>query len=271
MPTAMNPPLGGVYIEHFGVKGMKWGIRKKEPRSAEGLTLKAPGVTVRSDGSIDIKPGASLQRLVRSNGKSAPMQNLTYASMLEYDNARYVKIIGGKGILGGGRDQILGLKATKRITAPSKDEATRIVSDMMINNPEFRKRNTELFGAPIKDKELGEIRSDPLGKTAKSWYEMTNVKMTLSADFDPDAPHVQTMLKSQLAKKGYNALRDENDAGGKNPLAKAPIIIFSPETSLKVTSVTSITDDLRRANKETLATYKDQGKDWLDRQLYGET
>ncbi len=271
MPIEDNPPLGGVYIEHFGVKGMKWGIRKKEPRDASNLTLKAPGVTVRADGSIDIKPGASLQRLVRSNGKSAPMKNLTYASMLEYDNARYVKIIGGTKASMGRRDQILGLTATKKITAPSKDEATKMVSDMMLNDPEFRKRNTMLFGAPIGDKELGEIRKDPGGKTAQAWYEITNTKMTLDAKFDPDAPFVQTMLKDRLASAGHNALRDENDAGGRNPLAKAPIIIFSPETALKVTSVTSITKDLQAANKETLATYKDQGKEWLDKQLYGET
>jgi len=259
-------PEAEAWLVHFGVMGMKWGVRKSQPTSSPNLNFKPEGVTVRADGSISIKKGASLQRLVRSNGKSAPLQDLTYASMLEYDNARYVKIIGKKGLFGGGRDQILGLQATRKIEAPSKDEATRIVSEMMLKNSEFRKRNTILFGGPITDKDLQRIRDDPGGKHAKSLYEMTNTKMTLDKNIDPDAPFVQSMLRTELARRGYNALRDENDAG---KLAHSPIIIFSPEKSLKVTSLTDITDELRRSNKETLAAYKAQGKDWIERELYG--
>lgn len=258
------------FLEHYGIKGMRWGIRRQDPSGGgPAPNVGAPGVTARADGSISIEKGASLQRLVRSNGKSMPMKGLTYASMLEYDNARYIKTIGGKGFLGGGRDQILGLTATKKIEAPSRDEATRMVSEMMLKNPEFRKRNTILFGGPISDRELERIRQDPVGKDARTLYEMTNTKMTLSGDFDPDAPYVQKALREEVLSRGYNALRDENDAGGRNPLAKAPIIIFNPEDSLKVTTVTTITDDLRKANKAKLQEYKNQGKNWVDEQLFG--
>jgi hypothetical protein len=266
----MTEALVDDFLAHYGVKGMRWGIRRPDPsNSGPPPAVGAPGVTVRSDGSIDIQKGASLQRLVRSNGKSMPLQGMTYASMLEYDNARYIKTIGANGLLsfGQGRDQILGLQATKKITAPSKEEATRMVSEMMVSNPEFRKRNTVMFGGPISDKDLKTLKDDPTGKFATSWYEMTNAKMTLSGDFDPDAPFMQQMLKAEVLKRGHNALRDENDVSGK--LAKAPIMIFNPESTLKVTTVTSITDDLRKANKAKLQEYKSQGKGWVDQQLYG--
>lgn len=254
------------FLAHYGVKGMRWGVRKKTAPAVEILGPRNKGVTIRSDGSMDVKPGASLQRLTRSNGKSLPMKDLTYASLNEYDNARYVKTIGGKGFFGGGRDQILAITATKPIKAPSVTEATRITSDLMLNDKTFRDKNTNMLGEKITAKELSRIRENPVGTTAKLWYEQTNVKLTFDKDFDPDAPAVQKKVKDAMLAKGYNALRDENDFNSK--IAKAPVIIFNPEDSLKVVNVTKITDELRAANKATLKEYGQRGKAWLDSEFY---
>ncbi len=254
------------FLAHFGVKGMKWGVRKEvEPRTLTPVLT--DGIKMSRDGSIVIEKGASLQRLVRSSGKSMPMKDLTYASINNYDNSRYIKTIGGKGFFGGGRDQILGIQATQRIQAPSVDEATAIVSNRMLTDAKFREKNTNMLGVPIPSKQLEQIRQDPTGSTAKAWYEMTNQKLTFDAEFDADAPFVQQTVKADMLAKGFNALRDENDVSG--GISKSPIIIFNPENSLKVTSITDITDDIRKANKQQLKNYKSQGKDWLDKQLYG--
>ena len=252
-------------IAHFGVKGMRWGVRKQDEPLAD-LKPRGEGVTVRRDGSMEIAPGASLQRLVRSSGESMPMKDITYASLNDYDNSRYIKVIGGKGFFGGGRDQILNIQATKPIKAPSVDEATRIISDLMVRDPKFRASNTGPLGEPITSKELKQIRDDPTGKTARTWYFHTNQKLTFGADYDPDAPAVQKQVRKTLAAKGFNAVRDENDVASK--LSKAPIIIFNPQDSLKVTRVTDITDDIRKANKAKLKQYKKNGKDWIDKELY---
>jgi hypothetical protein len=123
-----------------------------------------------------------------------------------------------------------------------------------------------MLGFPITDKELAAIRKDPIGKDAKAWYEMTNQKMTFDSEFDPDAPYVQKALRETMMSKGFNALRDENDVSA--GISKSPIIIFEPENSLKVTKITDITDELRKANKEKLKSYKSAGKQWIDEQLY---
>jgi hypothetical protein len=250
-------------LEHHGIKGMHWGVRK----DISTASIKPnPGVKIKADGSITVEPGASLQRLVRSSGKSMPMKNITYASLNAYDNARYIKVIGGKGFFGGGRDQILQIRATQPIKAPSKKEATKIVSNLILTNPEFRKKNTSIINTPISKGDLDRIRQDPTGKTATAWYEMTNTKLTFDKEFDSDAPYVQSVVKKEMESKGYNALRDENDVI--TGVAKSPIIIFSPEKSLEVVSVSQITDQVRAANKETLKQYKQQGKDWVDKQVY---
>ena len=254
------------FLEHFGVKGMKWGVRKETSADLTLPSVQSKGVTIRSDGSMSISPGATLQRLTRSNGNSLPMKDLTYASLNDYDNAKYIKTIGGSGFFGGGRDQILGITATKRIEAPSLDKATRMHSELMLKNAKYRSKNTNMLGEPIGKKELKQIADDPGGKTARAWYEMTNVKLTFDKDFDEDAPYVQKVIRDEFKAKGFNAVRDENDVSGK--ISKAPIIIFSPEDSLKVTSSTMITNEIRRANKEKLKVYKQQGKDWLDKELY---
>lgn len=255
-------------LSHYGVKGMRWGIRKERQSSdTSPATLKPHGVTFGKDGSITIEKGALIQRLVRSNGNSLPMKDITYASLNEYDNARYIKVIGGKGFFGGGRDTVLSIRATKTIKAPSVTEATKLVSDMMVRDPEFRTRNTGPLGAPISNKELAQIKANPTGKTAKGWYWNTNQKLTFDKGYDPDAPFVQKRFREEFESKGYGAVRDENDVTAR--IAKAPVIIFSPEKSLKVVGSKQITDDLRKANKQTLKGYKKNGKAWVDRELYG--
>lgn len=250
-------------LAHFGVKGMKWGVRKVD---APTYGVKSEGIRVGSDGSISIDKGASLQRLVRSNGKSLPMKDITYASFTDYDNNRYVKVIGGKGILGSGRDQILSIEATKPIKAPSFDESTKITSELLLKDAEFRKNATNMLGVPIQPKQLKEIEADPTGKMAKLWNQSINTSLTYDAEFDPGSPYVQKAVREKFVEKGYNAVRDENDYS--SGIAKAPIIVFNPETSLRVVSKTDIDDALRAATKERLKEYKARGKDWAERELY---
>lgn len=251
-------------LAHYGIKGMRWGVRNLD---ASAPNVRTKGVTVRADGSISVEKGTSLQRLVRSSGESRPLKDLTYASMLEYDNARYIKAIGGKGFLSGGRDQILNLSTTTKLIAPSLLEATKINSDLMTSDTKyFDSVKTSSLTGGITSKEFARIQADPVGKDAVAWYETANTALTYNESIMPGITYAQNRLRSEIEAKGYNALRDENDFS--SGLSKAPIIIFAPEKSLKATTVTDITDSLRTANKQQLKQYKSRGKEWLERELY---
>ena len=267
-------------LHHHGIKGMRWGVRRfqkkdgsltpagKERYSPESLgrTAVPKGVSVNTDGSITVSKGTSLQRLV--SDKSRPMKDITYASFLEWDNAKYVKYIGGKGLFGGGRNKVLSIRANEDLKAPSLDEASKIMVDLLSTNPEFRKRFTNSFNnEPVSDKELAKMKKDPTGSDAKAWYDDLNISMTFTPDFDKNAPFVQKTFGDALQKRGYNMLRDENDF--QNKVAKAPVIILNPERTLSVVGMTDITDELRSASKETLNDYKKFGKNWVDEYVYG--
>lgn len=259
-------------LYHHGIKGMRWGVRRyqnkdgsltpagKKRYSPEDLGIKPvqKGVTVNADGSITVSKGTSLQRL--TSDKSRPLQDITYASMLEYDNAKYIKYIGG------GRDKVLSMKATEDLKAPSMDEASKIMVDMLNTNSKFRNSFTNCLGNTVSDKELEKMTKDPTGSIAKAWYDELNVSMTFTPDFDPSAPYIQKTFSDALQKKGYNMLRDENDF--QNKVSKAPVIILNPQKTLSVVSVTDITDELRASSKEVLDDYKKFGKNWVDEYVY---
>lgn len=265
-------------LYHYGVLGMRWGVRRyqnkdgsltnagKKRYSPDDLGRKAvpKGVSVNADGSISISKGTSLQRLV--NDKSRPLKDVTYASVLEYDNAKYVKYIGGKGIFGGGRDKVMSIRANEDLKAPSMDEASRIMVDLLNTNPKFRSSFKNMLDNTVSDKELKRMNENPTGTDAKAWYDELNVSMTFSADFDSAAPYIQKTFGDALQKKGYNMLRDENDF--QNKVAKAPVIILNPQKTLTVTSITDITDGLRTASKEVLDDYKKMGKNWVEEYVY---
>lgn len=267
------------YLVHHGIKGQKWGIRRYQNKDGSltpagkkryspnelGLKPVPKGVTVKSDGSITVSKGVNIQRLV--SDKSRSFKDVTYASVLEYDNAKYVKYIGGKGFFGGGRDKVLSMKAAEDLRAPSMDEASKIMVDILSTNPKFRSSFKNMLGDTVNDKELEKMKKDPTGSTAKAWYDELNVSMTFTSDFDPDAPFVQETFSRALQNKGYNMLRDENDY--QNKVAKAPVIILNPQKTLTVVSITDITDDLRSKSKEVVADYKKLGKDWVDTYVYG--
>lgn len=265
-------------LYHHGIKGMRWGVRRYQNTDGSltpagkkryspqelGRSPVPKGVSVNSDGSITVSKGTSIQRL--TSDKSRPLKDLTYASMLEYDNAKYVKYIGGKGIFGGGRDKIVSMKATEDLKAPSVDEASKIMVDMLNTNPKFRSSFTNMLGNTVSDKELKRMNENPTGIDAKAWYDELNVSMTFSPDFDKSAPYIQKTFSEALQKNGYNMLRDENDF--QNKVSKAPVIILNPQKTLRVVSVSDITDELRSTSKEILADYKKLGKNWVDEYVY---
>lgn len=256
-----------VILEHYGVKGMRWGVRKSVQTAPEG-PFKSEKITLNRDGSAHIGKGAELARLGKSSGVSLGETKVTFVSTNAADTAKYVKLLGGDGFLGGKRDQLISLRATKDIAAPNVKEATRIHSELMLRDPKFRQENKHwAVDRPINDKELAKIRADPSGKDAFQWYQSSNTKLGLKIDQDPSLPEFQKKMAQAYTSKGYGALRDENDVAW--GAAKAPVIILNPASSLRVVSITTLTDEIRKSSRQEQKYYQKQGKAWVEKELYG--
>ena len=122
--------------------------------------------------------GTTFQRLTYSSGVSRGLKDITYLSISDYDNARYIKELGGpkRFLSPAGRDQILVIKATKTIKSPSLEEATREHSSLLLSNQEFQQKlRTYLTNEKMSNRELEDIRKNPSGKIAEKWYKETNM------------------------------------------------------------------------------------------------
>lgn len=248
-------------LQHYGILGMKWGVRRT-PEELGHDPIRA-GVSIHSDGSISISKGVNLQRLVKKGNES--LRDMTYASVLEYDNAKYISFIGGKGLLGGGRDTILSIKATKELRAPSKKQACEMMVSLIRDDKDFRDNLTTVFGDKIGKKDLEAMIKNPSGKVANEWYDILNQSFTFDTDFDQGVAITKPKFVKAVLNSGYNMLRDENDTA--SGLAKAPIILLDPDNTVEITSISEITDDIRKASKETLKDYRRAGSDWMEKYL----
>lgn len=242
------------YLIHTGVKGMKWGVRKDD-------SLTYSGIKIKSDGSVNISKGSSVTRLVRPTNKK--IGETTFAIINDYDAAKYIKFIGGKGFLGGGRTHILGLKAKNEIKVPSTKEILKINNDLLLSDKKYQ---YSTLGKHLSDKEITMLKNDPFGAFAKTSLFQANQNYSFDPEFFEDVTYGANLLKSTVMKKGYNALLDENDLSYN--LSKTPLIIFDASKNLEVTNITTITDTIRKANNEQLKIYKKNGKEWVDKNVY---
>lgn len=186
--------------------------------------------------------------------KSHEIRNITYASVLDYDNNKYIKYLGGK------RDTIVSLKAKEPLKAPTKQQAVNTMIRLLDGDQKFRNSFLDPLGRPIGDHDLNEMKRDPMGETAHLYYFSLNSSMTLNPEYH------QKAFKEELVRSGYNLLRDEADYYYGR--AKAPLIILNPEKTLEVTKSSEITKSIQKKSKQKLKEYKIKGEKWLDDQIY---
>lgn len=266
MTTWMCTRQGELY--HHGIKGQKWGIRRFQNKDGsltpEGEKRYADGAKegrdykIYGDGRIEIKSGTNLQRLIGSNSKQ-DLSGVTYASFTKHDNNSYLKVLAGKGFLGGGRDTKLTLKTTADLKSPSSKDAAKMFFKMLKDDPELADTYSKtLFGKKYTDKELDSLIKGVNEKKLLEDYQMANSAFMFN---DSGSRKIKESFFDKVSKSGYNMLLDENDVG--SGYAKAPVILINCEKTVKLEKTEGINDDMRKSAKEYMKTYKKNGEDWM--------
>lgn len=240
---------------HYGVKGMKWGVRKEyipHPRkrnstissssSKRKLTKSERRARNRKiaigllAASATIAVGAVAYTAYKKNGKeffdtviksgttfqrltSRPDEQLNriYATYKRGDNVRYTARLGALQKKWHGETYVKKFSALKEIRAPSDKKAAYLMSKLMSTDPEFNMYVQNLKNANFK-------RLDRNASTEKSFYKNFNLAglMDKSEEGQKQVQKFYDLLKAN----GYNAVTDLNDRKFSTFKANNPVILF---------------------------------------------
>lgn len=260
------------WLVHFGVMGMKWGVRKDRDISTESRAQRAlsrktaeehmwnvvkdePLWKAMSEDdyrSLSTKgetfaKGEMLRRV--SMDSSSILKGETYVSQKLEDFEFYKAIIPAYGPSharqGAGKKEYkkahyeVALKATKRLASPSEKERVDAFIELL-SEPSIQVKGKT---APITGREY----LYKSGSYPKMFYKRYDDKKLALEAWDRFVQS-QGNQNNPLAKayydkirsRGYNTLIDDNDRG---KYTKTPLILLDPESTVKVSSVRRLTTD----------------------------
>lgn len=224
------------FLAHFGVKGMKWGVRKDRRISGHENYNK------------DFVQKDNVFRIV-ANAGSRRLKDISYVSTNDIDNQRYIHIlnhtISARLFKAGKYEKQLILGPTEPLRAPSIKKVEGEMQKLRETSPavkKFVKDNEHYFNE--------KVMNDP-----KKFNQMINVAMVDDNVIFQGSKKMRQDVKVHFQKLGYNSLLDQNDI--REGLAKKPLIVFDPEKTLRVVSTSKI-DAVIKAN--ATKTFKETDK-----------
>lgn len=211
-------------LQHFGVKGMKWGVRKKKDQ-------------LNSKDRI-IKKGTSIQNI---SGKKLTDDRHMYASYTSFDKDSYVTVMN---FMYGDKIYKNEFTVKKDIKIPSDKKLVDEFTAIAKKNPKavaedmakaynyvhkFSKKNAKYY-----ENKLSKIDENYSKKGEKITKDF--IKLMVS----DDASRTRAQFFGALIKKGYDGMSDVNDRDGG---AQDPLIIFNTSKNLKTNKSVKLTAD----------------------------
>lgn len=259
-------------LEHYGIKGMRWGVRRTPEQLGHRTTASKPyrgtpkalvekGIFTkqelardvlgrkvsrsqvaprnRDSGSTSLKKGQKVQHISGINfDKVRPGQ--LYVTANQKDNDTYVTFLGSRLLSKGFDPKKVVLTLKTDLNAPSSKDQFKLFQS-------FLKENRKQVESDISDwlKEKGKTVS--VKTDTKDLYD----QFINAAERSSNS---QKAFYSLLKSKGYNAVLDEHDITGSWMQAQKPLIIMDTMNTigdLKVSSlnVSDLTDALDRLMK----------------------
>lgn len=264
------------FLAHFGVKGMKWGVRKeKETTSRASTSSIEPKIDAL--GAITLPKGAQLQRVVRrSDGvlfkKADDIGDVTYASFDKNDNLAYETMFGkNKNLFNKVASDVLTLTATQELRSPGPKESAELFFKGLKDNPAafkqlndgLRDRGTTLL---YSKQTLKDSMANPGSRRAFDFYAWSFEKGNYDYAKTETGSLANKTYFNQLKKSGYNMLLDPSDSTV--GVAQMPVIILDAKTKVKVSSSRTVTNQSRKAATKAYTKSVDDGKTFLEKLGY---
>jgi hypothetical protein len=260
MALTEKPPLDADLLMHYGVKGMRWGVRKDE--SSSGTPAAKPQRMSRNEKrdarlassefySKDFVQRKDVYRIVAGTG-SRKLKDIAYVSTNDVDNQRYIHIlnhtISARLIKSARYEKQIVLGPKVPLKAPSVQKAEAEIKKLHDSSPTFQKF--------VKDNEVY-FGQNPDGKKIN---QIMNTAFVDDDNLFTGAIKMRQEVKQHFQKLGYNSMLDQNDM--REGLAKTPLIVFDPEKTLRVVSQSKIDNVIKAAATQK---YKDtNASNWID-------
>lgn len=226
------------YLEHYGVKGMRWGHRRERREARLDRSRYA---------TVDFKHSDKVYRILADEG-NRPLSDIAYVSTNDLDNTRYIHIlnhtIAARLIKGARYNTQLVLGPTTQLRAPSLKRAEIEINKLATTNPVVKKF--------VKDNEL----YFGVNPTPRHLNQILNTAFVDDDRLFDGAVAMRAEVKNHFKKLGYNSLLDQNDM--REGLAKTPLVVFDPEKTLRVVSKTKIDEVIKTSATKT---YKQMQKE----------
>jgi len=226
-------------LRHFGVKGMRWGVRKASPTSnISGLGKDTPH-TISKDGAITIPKGAVVQRMVagktlfNSKASVAVGEGITYAAFKGRDKLAYERNFGfQKNLVVKESSKVASLRAKVTLKSPSPTKASELFFDELKKNPEaLNLLKSYQGGMEINAGSLQRALNNP--KTAEA-YRVYGEAFDGSS-YVKGLKGVNDSFVTRLGKEGYNMLVDPADSDFAG-IYDTPIAILGGSKTLELSS-----------------------------------
>lgn len=213
-------------LEHHGVKGQKWGVRKKKSYSTVISNLSDKDFVSNSKNAYRI-----------SDKKEKLGNKPTYVTLNKKDRAGY--IVGFSPFFD--KMYSINMKTANKMISPSERKRVETFVDMYKNDPAVK--NTL-----VKDSgKTHMIKSLVFGKKhfEKKYSKMDDAELATKAykDFSYDLTFNKKLANKYIEKfknQGYNSLIDDHDVS--NGTSKNPLIVFDAAKDLKVSNYQTISD-----------------------------
>ena len=253
------------FLEHAGVKGMKWGVRKSDKSIVES----GKGWSISNDGEINLDKGAIISRVVRNNngmfggrGHELDSGRPLYASFKPVDTVAYEHFFGSaKGMFVKEASAVVKFRVSEPIKVPGPKKATELFFDMVNKDPEAKKLLKSNLTGMVKFR-LDKTLTEPDSRAGYNLYTAALDSGNYNAKLKP----LSDKYYAKVQKAGYNALLDSSDAAFG---FDAPIIVLNAKQSL-TTEARYVVDKLS-ANNARLSYRKEAaaaGKTYLERLGY---
>lgn len=256
---------------HYGVKGMKWGVRRYQNKDGSLTSLGRKhrldlanndlNFIQTTDGDFVLKKGTVVQR-VSDVRETEIRSGRTYISFTKQDNAGYNKSFSDRIRWDNSKADVFvntyTLKEDLRI--PSRDKVISVFVDMYQQAPEYMSKvmgkdrkvaDLTFYGSKTVNQMVDYDRDKLNDFYIKRYSKMSINELKNDAYYDfmyhlaGADEYTQNYFYNRLKNMGYNAIIDDNDAAGLGHRTddetitppEKPIIVFNAQTSLSRRSI----------------------------------